>query len=603
MKRISRTLLFVIALMAMLQCCAIGAQAAGLKKTKITSLKQTYEKEATVKWKKISGASGYNVSYRVSGGKWKSIKTKSNKLTQVSVHDLKENRTYQFRVRAYKTAKDANNKKKTVYGKYSQTNKIKIRRMANTNANEANIYYRAHIQDVGWMPSVVNGQTAGVTGKGLRMEAFEVDLTGVEGGVTYRAHVQNVGWQNWVKNKETAGTTGRALRMEAVQIKLTGAAALVYDVKYRVYVEGSGWQNWVKNGATAGTTGKSLRTAAIQIKLEPKNVDRPSLTYKAHCENAGWMTPVKEGETAGTTGASLRLEALVINLKTSGGKNGISYRAHVQDIGWQSWVTTGGIAGTTNKAKQIEAVEIKLAGGLEQYLDIYYRIHVKDFGWLGWAKNGQTAGTTGGSIRAEAIQIKTVIKGSDFYTGGDCYIDASNLSNGVDFQKMCIATHEVQGRKECVLTSISMLIRHERYLEGKSFGDITKATVRNSYNNGNVDAHWGTIINNANRYSNVKKTMTTEVGRGLSNPRRYLIDLLSTRPEGVVCYFWYNGSNQHAVVFTDYDKSTDTFYVSDPASANYKYVALQNSYLLRSYVWKNNESKLFDNIDRFVYYN
>ena len=38
-----------------------------------------------------------------------------------------------------------------------------------------------------------------------------------------------------MKNKETAGTTGRALRMEAVQIKLTGAAAL-----------GAGIPLWIK---------------------------------------------------------------------------------------------------------------------------------------------------------------------------------------------------------------------------------------------------------------------------------------------------------------------------------------------------------------------
>lgn len=38
--------------------------------------------------------------------------------------------------------------------------------------------------------------------------------------IYYRAHVSNIGWQNWVKNDEIAGTTGKSLPIEAVQIKL-----------------------------------------------------------------------------------------------------------------------------------------------------------------------------------------------------------------------------------------------------------------------------------------------------------------------------------------------------------------------------------------------
>ena len=38
--------------------------------------------------------------------------------------------------------------------------------------------------------------------------------------VYYRAHVQNIGWMDWVKNGELAGTTGRSLQMEALEIEL-----------------------------------------------------------------------------------------------------------------------------------------------------------------------------------------------------------------------------------------------------------------------------------------------------------------------------------------------------------------------------------------------
>ena len=38
--------------------------------------------------------------------------------------------------------------------------------------------------------------------------------------VNYRAHVANIGWQDWVGNGQTAGTTGRGLRMEALEVRL-----------------------------------------------------------------------------------------------------------------------------------------------------------------------------------------------------------------------------------------------------------------------------------------------------------------------------------------------------------------------------------------------
>jgi uncharacterized protein YjdB len=66
------------------------------------------------------------------------------------------------------------------------------------------------------------------------------------------------------------GTTGRGLRLEAVQLKLTGNLASSYNLAYRVHVQNIGWMNWVSNGATAGTTGQALRIEAIQIRIAKK---------------------------------------------------------------------------------------------------------------------------------------------------------------------------------------------------------------------------------------------------------------------------------------------------------------------------------------------
>ena len=55
------------------------------------------------------------------------------------------------------------------------------------------------------------------------MEAIEIKLSdklSEKYDIYYRTHVQNIGWMDWVKNGETAGTVGQALRMEGIEIEL-----------------------------------------------------------------------------------------------------------------------------------------------------------------------------------------------------------------------------------------------------------------------------------------------------------------------------------------------------------------------------------------------
>ena len=55
------------------------------------------------------------------------------------------------------------------------------------------------------------------------MEAVKIKLTGemkVHYDIYYRAQVQNLGWLDWVKNDEEAGTTGKGYRLESLEIKL-----------------------------------------------------------------------------------------------------------------------------------------------------------------------------------------------------------------------------------------------------------------------------------------------------------------------------------------------------------------------------------------------
>lgn len=131
--------------------------------------------------------------------------------------------------------------------------------------------YSAHVQTIGWTTTVKNGATAGTIGKALRVEALR--LTAGDGthsgGVSWRGQVQNVGWQPWTSAGEI-GTTGKGLRLEAFEIKLTGELASLYTVRYRAHVQNIGWQGWKTDGQTAGTVGQSLRVEAVEIVLVPR---------------------------------------------------------------------------------------------------------------------------------------------------------------------------------------------------------------------------------------------------------------------------------------------------------------------------------------------
>ena len=61
-------------------------------------------KKATVKWNKVTGATGYKVYYKTSkNGKWIGLKTTNNKTTSYTKTGLTKGKTYYFTVKAYKS--------------------------------------------------------------------------------------------------------------------------------------------------------------------------------------------------------------------------------------------------------------------------------------------------------------------------------------------------------------------------------------------------------------------------------------------------------------------------------------------------------------------
>lgn len=136
--------------------------------------------------------------------------------------------------------------------------------------NNRGLAYRSHVQNLGWLDVVHDGQISGTVGYGLRMEAFKcMPPAGVR--LTFNWHMQGIGWRSY-ENVERGvydpvmGTTGEKRRLEAVQIHAEGLKESE-RLRYRAHVQGMGWLPWVEAGKTAGTTGKSLRLEALQIEI------------------------------------------------------------------------------------------------------------------------------------------------------------------------------------------------------------------------------------------------------------------------------------------------------------------------------------------------
>lgn len=322
------------------------------------------------------------------------------------------------------------------YGTHKTECEVNVFREVETTSQ---LQYCSHIQDIGWLSYVNDGEITGTTGRSKRLEALKIELLddNLRNAVEYSVYVDGRGWTDYKTSGELAGTTGESRSIKAIRIKTCGSYENMYDICYRVHVSELGWLGWTKNGMPAGGEDAGLRVEAIQIKIVKRGTDtdldfakishitRNELKAVGHIANYGWMNSVSEGAVIGTTGQSLRLEATKLYLTDWNDNSAISYRAHVSDKGWLSWVNSGEVSGTTGEARALEAIQIKLTGDMAKLYDIYYRTHVADYGWLGWAKNGETAGTTGGRIRAEALQIKVVAKNASFDKGGSAFINIS----------------------------------------------------------------------------------------------------------------------------------------------------------------------------------
>ena len=147
--------------------------------------------------------------------------------------------------------------------------------------NDAGLWYRAHVQDVGWLDAVHDGQVAGTVTFAKAMEAFKVAPP--EGWVLDVAvHVAKKGWLRFKgirrgkssgegssKTDPVIGTVGENLAIEDVSVKVTkrpeGDKRRLW---FRVHQAGKGWKAWTKEGYASGSDGLGIPLEAIQMKVE-----------------------------------------------------------------------------------------------------------------------------------------------------------------------------------------------------------------------------------------------------------------------------------------------------------------------------------------------
>lgn len=289
------------------------------------------------------------------------------------------------------------------------------------------VYYRAHVAQIGWLGWAQNGANAGSVGYDLPIEAVQVMLVQKGGkapgatsdcfrsrGLNYQAHSANVGWMSSVTDKGTAGTTGRSLALEALCVSL-GDQTYAGSIVYQAHVSNVGWQNEVRDGATAGTTGRGLAIEAVRIKLEGEMADRFDVYYRIHCSSIGWLDWASNGAVAGSTGCSLKAEAVQIALVAKGGAApgptaspsrslSYSYKANVAGSGWQESVSSGSTSGTTGRGAAVQQVTMTASGSTFGG-GIQYAVHSANIGWQDYVNDGAVAGTEGRQIEALRVRL------------------------------------------------------------------------------------------------------------------------------------------------------------------------------------------------------
>lgn len=116
----------------------------------------------------------------------------------------------------------------------------------------------------------------------------------------------------------------------------------------------------------------------------------------------------------------------------------------------------------------------------------------------------------------------------------------------------------------CTLATATMMVRRCAFLDGiKDWASITETNMKKVAwcSEGFIEGFTYRGITGGTesiRYFDSQEN-------GLAEKKAYLISLLRQHPEGIGVYSYMSGSQRHAILLTDYDVVTDTFYCADPS--------------------------------------
>lgn len=135
--------------------------------------------------------------------------------------------------------------------------------------NDAGLKYQGHSQDIGWLPEVRDGQTAGTVGYGKRLEAIRFTSIPASWSISAKAHIANIGWRDFgtVKAGDVIGTTGKACAIESLIVDAVAPNGDRRKLHYQVHQENVGWKGITPEGFASGTDGMGLRLEAVRIWL------------------------------------------------------------------------------------------------------------------------------------------------------------------------------------------------------------------------------------------------------------------------------------------------------------------------------------------------
>lgn len=117
-----------------------------------------------------------------------------------------------------------------------------------------------------------DNEFAGTRGQARRLEGFQLSLNAAIPGLSlrYMAHLEGIGDVGFVNEGQFIGTRGQARRLEGFAIELTGAAAGNYNVIYMAHLQGIGDTGYHRNGQFCGTRGQARRVEGILVRIEPR---------------------------------------------------------------------------------------------------------------------------------------------------------------------------------------------------------------------------------------------------------------------------------------------------------------------------------------------